>query len=235
MRGLAIVALGLVACTPNLFGEGSAGTSMGADDSGPTTGTMSTTSVDPSTTDASTSGTTAVDGTTAGSSTDASSGTTGTVLACGDALPPPGAGDCPSEPGGCSQCNEDGVCLFSCTGMNGICAGLTIDCPDDRPCDVLCNGPSACRNAVVSCPPGHDCKVECRGDQACGGMMIECGAGPCSLECGTHMASCFGLSFACGSNDSTVTCTDVQESPPVLMMEKGSTCACEALACVAAG
>lgn len=225
VRGLAIAAVCLVACSPNAFGNGSGGVASTSEGVSTSTGLASTTgsgSSSSSTTGA-TVGTTALDGTTTGSGSDGSSSTTGPMLACGEVEPTPDGCDT-----ACELCQE-GVCLFDCAGA-GDCTQSVIVCPSGRPCTIECTGTNACLDIDVVCPPAHECIVLCYGDEACGNMHVACGAAPCSVACNTHMESCSGLELYCGSNDGTVTCNVGQLVPPTAI-PVGSDCACDVIGC----
>ena len=77
------------------------------------------------------------------------------------------------------------TCTITCDDGDtdvGLCkgAGTTLQCADDRDCDVVCSEPWACADATLNCPDNayadtpHACTVRCTGDaaHACSGLTI---------------------------------------------------------------
>lgn len=134
-----------------------------------------------------------------------------------------GEGECPEA---CDSC-DGGRCTITCE--EDICEDESISCPDEWPCDVVCDGKDACKNAEIACGSDRDCTVDCQGESSCEDAVVTCGSGTCTVSCGPQGDACDRLEVECGPADTTVTCqgshvVDVEPSD-------GSPCACEAIDC----
>jgi hypothetical protein len=131
-----------------------------------------------------------------------------------------GEGECPAACDGC----DGGRCSITCGAT--VCQDGSISCPDDWPCDVVCNGKDACKNAAIECGSDRDCTVECQGESACEDAVVTCGSGTCTVVCGPQADACDTLDVEC---DTTVTCA----SPSNVGVDASndSPCACETVDC----
>lgn len=130
--------------------------------------------------------------------------------------PPPGEATCPAQ---CTQCTNGNVCQIQCGA--GDCDNLTINCPDNYACEVVCSGTDGCDGARINCPADYACSVSCDGSDACGNLDLRCGSASCAIACA--VVSCAGAQVRCGAGDCSASCTGLP--PPTL--DCGSACGCD--------
>ena len=132
---------------------------------------------------------------------------------CGVEPSPPG-GACPAA---CDNCDGD-VCEIDCGA--GLCTGMTVNCPADFECHVLCDAANACAGSIVNCQDTYACEVTCDGNAACSGAVLNCGTGVCDVNCSGN--SCTGATVNCGAEACNGNCAGGQ--PPTLVC--GASCDC---------
>jgi len=146
------------------------------------------------------------------------------VAGCDASAPPTGA--CGPN---CTHCNDPEVCTIDCS-----VEPCTTDhnCQEDLDCEILCNGPEACRGRKLNCPAdGGRCTVRCTGDRACESFKLNCAAGVCTAICGAGVDVCSGFKLNCGAANSQVSCDAPQSVPPETIDKFGTDCVCGQSGC----